>query len=77
MEAIALGIIYYVMIHINILCMKLEQRMTITIMMIQLPGNLKAKLDALRKQGKTASRWIRYVREEQFTQASMMGRKGR
>jgi hypothetical protein len=51
--------------------------MTIIIMMIQLPGNLKAKLDSLRKQDTTASRWIRYVREEQFTQASMMGRKGR
>lgn len=67
MEAIALGITYYVMIHISISCMIIEQRMTIAIMMIQLPGNLKAKLDALRKQDTTASRWIRYVREEQFT----------
>ena len=45
--------------------------------MIQLPMGLKAKLDALRKQGTTASGLIRHLLEEHFKQAPVMGRKGR
>jgi metal-responsive CopG/Arc/MetJ family transcriptional regulator len=35
-------------------------------MMIQLPASLKAKLDALRKQGTTASGFIRNLLEQHF-----------
>ena len=44
---------------------------------IRLPKHLKAKLDALRTQGTTASGLIRYVLEEHFNQAPLMSRKGR
>ncbi|HEV8329157.1 MAG TPA: hypothetical protein VGQ08_16895 [Nitrospiraceae bacterium] len=50
--------------------------MKMTRMMIQLPGNLKTKLDALRKQGTTASGYIRHLLEEHFKQPSGMKRKG-
>jgi metal-responsive CopG/Arc/MetJ family transcriptional regulator len=40
--------------------------MKMTRMMIQLPRTLKAKLDALRKQGTTASGLIRNLVEEHF-----------
>jgi mannitol/fructose-specific phosphotransferase system IIA component len=44
---------------------------------IQLPGRLKAKLDALRQQGYTASGYIRSLLERELNQAPAMGRKGR
>ncbi len=45
--------------------------------MIQLPTVLKAKLDALRQEGTTASGFIRHLLEEQFKQAPTVSRKGR
>jgi len=44
-------------------------------LLIQVPGPLKAKLDALRKQGTTASGFIRHLIEREFTQAP--AKKGR
>ena len=41
--------------------------MKITRMMIQLPASLKAKLDALRKQGTTSSGYIRALLEPELT----------
>ena len=51
--------------------------MKMTRMMIQLPGNLKAKLDALRKKGTTSSGFIRSLVEREFHRAPLTGRKGR
>ena len=45
--------------------------------LIQLPQPVKAKLDALRKQGTTASGFIRALLEREFNQAPLTGRKGR
>ncbi len=45
--------------------------------LIQLPQPLKAKLDALRKQGTTASGFIRSLVEREFNRAPATGRKGR
>ena len=38
-------------------------------LLIQLPSHLKAKLDAKRKQGTTASGFIRHVLEREFSKA--------
>jgi hypothetical protein len=46
-------------------------------MLIQVPVPLKAKLDALRKQGTTASGFIRNLVEREFHRAPLTGRKGR
>lgn len=46
-------------------------------MLIQVPTPLKAKLDALRMQGYTASGFIRSLLERELNQAPAMGRKGR
>ena len=46
-------------------------------MLIQVPEPLKARLDTLRQEGTTASGFIRYLLEEHFKQAPVMGRKGR
>ncbi len=43
---------------------------------VQLPTPLKAKLNALREHGTTASGFIRWLLEEHFKQAPA-GRKGR
>ncbi len=43
---------------------------------VQLPTPLKARLDALRSQGTTASGFIRWLLEEHFKQAPA-GKKGR
>ncbi len=43
---------------------------------VQLPTPLKARLDALRSQGTTASGFIRWLLEEHFKQA-LAGKKGR
>ena len=44
---------------------------------IQLPRELKAKLDALRAHGTTASGFIRHVLERELTRGFVKGRKGR
>ncbi|MEO5956863.1 MAG: hypothetical protein ABIR36_14400 [Nitrospiraceae bacterium] len=44
---------------------------------IQLPKPLKAKLDALRKQGTTASGYIRCMLEREFKQSTPKAHKGR
>lgn len=44
---------------------------------VQLPRPLKAKLDALRMQGYTASGFIRSLLEREFNQAPKSGQKGR
>ena len=46
-------------------------------MLIQVPEPLKARLDALRLEGTTASGLIRHLLETHFNQAQAMGRKGR
>ena len=45
--------------------------------LIQLPKPLKAKLDALRTKGYTASGFIRSLLERELNQAPATGRKGR
>ncbi len=45
-------------------------------MLIQVPESLKAKLDALRTQGTTASGFIRWLLERHFKKARATGRKG-
>jgi hypothetical protein len=44
---------------------------------IQLPLHLKKRLDAQRKQGTTASGFIRNLVEREFHQAPLTGRKER
>ncbi len=44
---------------------------------ISVPKSLKAKLDALRAQGYTASGYIRAVLEKELNQAQVKGQKGR
>jgi mannitol/fructose-specific phosphotransferase system IIA component len=46
-------------------------------LLIQLPVPLKAKLDALRAQGYTASGYIRALLERDLNQAPAKGQKGR
>jgi len=46
-------------------------------LLIQLPLPLKAKLDALRRQGYTASGFIRSVLERELNQTPATGQKGR
>jgi mannitol/fructose-specific phosphotransferase system IIA component len=48
--------------------------MKMTRLLIQLPQPLKARLDALRKQGTTASGYIRALLEREFTQSTKKGR---
>ncbi len=45
-------------------------------MLIQMPESLKAKLDALRDQGTTASGFIRWLLERHFKQTAATARKG-
>ncbi len=45
-------------------------------LLIQVPDQLKVRLDALRSQGTTASGFIRWLLEEHFKQAPA-GKKGR
>ncbi len=45
-------------------------------MLIQVPESLKAKLDALRDQGTTASGFIRWLLERHFKQTEATPRKG-
>ena len=46
-------------------------------LLIQVPEPIKARLEALRQEGTTASGLIRYLLEEHFKQAPVMERKGR
>jgi hypothetical protein len=46
-------------------------------MLIQVPVSIKAKLDALRQKGYTASGFIRSLLERELNQAPATGRKGR
>lgn len=46
-------------------------------LLIQVPEPIKSRLDALRKQGTTASGFIRHLLEEHFKHASVAERKGR
>jgi hypothetical protein len=52
-------------------------RMKMVRLLIQVPAPIKARLDALRQESTTASGFIRYLLEEHFKQARVMGRKGR
>ncbi len=45
--------------------------------MIQIPQPIKARLDALRQEGTTASGFIRHLLEDRFKQAPMVSRRGR
>lgn len=51
------------------------RRENTTRLLIQLPADLKAKLDALRKQGYTAAGFIRSLLERELSQAPALGRK--
>ncbi len=46
-------------------------------LMVQIPKPLKAKLDALRAQGYTASGYIRAVLERELNQVQVKHQKGR
>ena len=46
-------------------------------LLIQVPEPIKARLDALRREGTTGSGFIRHLLENHFKQAPAMGRKGR
>lgn len=46
-------------------------------LLIQVPEPIKARLDALRQEGTTASGFIRHLLEEHFKTAPVTGRKGR
>lgn len=46
-------------------------------LLIQVPQAIKAKLDALRKEGTTASGLIRHLLEKHFNQDPQQGSKGR
>jgi hypothetical protein len=46
-------------------------------LLIQVPEPIKARLDALRIKGTTASGFIRHLLEEYVKQAPAMGQKGR
>jgi len=46
-------------------------------MLVQVPEPLKAKLDALRRQGYTASGYIRSLLERELNQEKAKGAKGR
>jgi hypothetical protein len=46
-------------------------------LLIQVPEPIKARLDALRQEGTTASGFIRHLLEEHFRQAPAVGQKGR
>ena len=50
--------------------------MKMTKLLVNVPESLKAKLDALRKQGYTASGFIRAVLERELKQTTS-GKKGR
>ncbi len=43
---------------------------------VQLPRDLKRRLDALRAHGTTAAGFIRHLLEAHFKQVQVMGRKG-
>jgi len=45
-------------------------------LLIQVPESIKARLDALRQEGTTASGFIRHLLEDHFKQASTLSRKG-
>ena len=51
--------------------------MKMTRLNIQLPMPIKAKLDALRAHGTTASGFIRHLLEQHFHATPMKGQKGR
>jgi hypothetical protein len=55
----------------------LRDYVKMTRLLIQVLVSLKAKLDALRVEGTTASRFIRHLLEDHFKQAPVIGRKGR
>ena len=46
-------------------------------LLIQVPRPIKAKLDAMRSQGYTASGYIRALLERELTNSSAPGQKGR
>ena len=48
-----------------------------TKLLVHLPVDLKAKLDALRSQGYTASGFIRSLLERELNQPAPRGQKGR
>jgi hypothetical protein len=45
-------------------------------LLIQVPEPIKARLDALRSEGTTASGFIRHLLEDHFKQAPRVSRKG-
>ena len=46
-------------------------------LLIQVPEPIKARLDALRQEGTTASGFIRHLLEDHFKGTQSMSRKGR
>ncbi|MGD9728511.1 MAG: hypothetical protein AB7V39_19255 [Nitrospiraceae bacterium] len=46
-------------------------------LLIQVPEPIKARLDALRQEGTTASGFIRHLLEQRFSQDVVTSKKGR
>jgi hypothetical protein len=63
--------IYYSIYRREVMEMKMVR------LLIQLPEPIKARLDALRQEGTTASGFMRHLLEQHFRQAPAMGQKGR
>jgi len=57
--------------------MKGGEGMKMVRLLIQVPEPIKARLDALRSEGTTASGFIRHLLEDHFKQTQRMSRKGR
>lgn len=77
MRQIAVDIVHYQMIVSLSSHGKEVSSMKMVRLLIQVPEPIKARLDALRQGGTTASGFIRHLLEDHFKQASAMGRKGR
>lgn len=76
MRQIALDIVNYHMISMMVLGEGVIS-MKMVRLLIQVPEPIKARLDALRQEGTTASGFIRHLLEAHFKQAHAMSRKGR
>lgn len=61
----------YLHLGVEVMLMKMER------LNIQISNDLKAKLDAKRREGTTASGYIRSLLERELNQAGLNGPKGR
>lgn len=77
MRQISLDALYYHVIYSLQYKSKGVLEMKMVRLLIQVPAPIKARLDALRKQGTTASGLMRHLLEAHFKQTPAMGLKGR